>query len=75
MLLITCPWCGPREEPEFSYGGQAHVAIQSTRRPWTTSNGLTTCSSGTTRKAVRRALGAFGRLPALVQRRPRHPDQ
>ncbi|MQX35235.1 sarcosine oxidase subunit delta [Roseospira navarrensis] len=26
MLLIECPWCGPREEPEFSYGGQAHLA-------------------------------------------------
>lgn len=26
MLLIECPWCGPREEPEFHYGGQAHVA-------------------------------------------------
>jgi sarcosine oxidase subunit delta len=26
MLLITCPWCGDREEPEFGYGGQAHVA-------------------------------------------------
>jgi heterotetrameric sarcosine oxidase delta subunit len=26
MLLITCPWCGDRDEPEFSYGGQAHVA-------------------------------------------------
>jgi heterotetrameric sarcosine oxidase delta subunit len=26
MLLIECPWCGPREEPEFAYGGQAHVA-------------------------------------------------
>jgi heterotetrameric sarcosine oxidase delta subunit len=26
MLLIECPWCGPREEPEFGYGGQAHVA-------------------------------------------------
>ena len=25
MLLITCPWCGDRDEPEFSYGGQAHV--------------------------------------------------
>jgi sarcosine oxidase subunit delta len=21
-----CPWCGPREETEFHYGGQAHVA-------------------------------------------------
>ena len=26
MLLITCPYCGERPEPEFAYGGQAHVA-------------------------------------------------
>lgn len=26
MLLITCPWCGPRDETEYHYGGQAHVA-------------------------------------------------
>ena len=26
MLLIECPWCGKREELEFSYGGQAHIA-------------------------------------------------
>ncbi|MBX7547876.1 sarcosine oxidase subunit delta family protein [Streptomyces sp. tea 10] len=25
MLLISCPWCGPRDEAEFHYGGQAHV--------------------------------------------------
>ncbi|MFF3133790.1 sarcosine oxidase subunit alpha family protein [Streptomyces mirabilis] len=25
MLLIPCPWCGPRVEAEFHYGGQAHV--------------------------------------------------
>jgi sarcosine oxidase subunit delta len=25
MLLITCPYCGPRPELEFSYGGEAHV--------------------------------------------------
>jgi sarcosine oxidase subunit delta len=24
MLLIECPWCGPRDEIEFSYGGEAH---------------------------------------------------
>ncbi len=22
MLLIPCPWCGPRAEPEFQYGGE-----------------------------------------------------
>jgi sarcosine oxidase, subunit delta len=26
MLLINCPWCGAREEAEFSYGGEAHIA-------------------------------------------------
>ena len=26
MLLITCPWCGPRDETEFHYGGEAHRA-------------------------------------------------
>ena len=25
MLLISCPWCGPRDETEYHYGGQAHV--------------------------------------------------
>ena len=26
MLLIPCPWCGERDEVEFSYGGQAGIA-------------------------------------------------
>jgi sarcosine oxidase subunit delta len=26
MLLIPCPWCGPREESEFSCGGEAGIA-------------------------------------------------
>ena len=30
MLLLTCPWCGPRDETEFAYGGQAHVAYPTT---------------------------------------------
>jgi heterotetrameric sarcosine oxidase delta subunit len=25
MFLIRCPWCGERDEHEFSYGGEAHV--------------------------------------------------
>ena len=24
-MLIACPECGPRNENEFSYGGEAHV--------------------------------------------------
>lgn len=26
MLLINCPWCGPRDEIEFACGGEAHIA-------------------------------------------------
>jgi heterotetrameric sarcosine oxidase delta subunit len=26
MLWVPCPWCGRRDEVEFRYGGQAHVA-------------------------------------------------
>lgn len=25
MQLIECPYCGPRDEVEYHYGGQAHV--------------------------------------------------
>jgi heterotetrameric sarcosine oxidase delta subunit len=26
MLQIPCPWCGPRDETEFRYGGQAGIS-------------------------------------------------
>jgi len=26
VLLIACPYCGPRDEVEFRYGGEAHIA-------------------------------------------------
>jgi sarcosine oxidase subunit delta len=26
MLLIECPFCGPRDEIEFRCGGQSHIA-------------------------------------------------
>ena len=29
MMLIECPWCGPRNETEYGYGGEAHVAYPS----------------------------------------------
>ena len=25
MILIKCPNCGPRDETEYHYGGEAHV--------------------------------------------------
>jgi heterotetrameric sarcosine oxidase delta subunit len=27
MLSIACPWCGARDETEFSCGGEAHIAL------------------------------------------------
>ena len=26
MLLITCPHCGPRDQVEFAYGGDASIS-------------------------------------------------
>ena len=26
MLLIPCPYCGERDEHEFKFGGEAHIA-------------------------------------------------
>lgn len=25
MLQITCPWCGPRDQSEFAYAGEADI--------------------------------------------------
>ncbi|MBS0373113.1 MAG: sarcosine oxidase subunit delta [Proteobacteria bacterium] len=40
MLIIDCPYCGPRPELEFAHGGQAHIArpadpSQTTDDEWT----------------------------------------
>lgn len=26
MFIIECPYCGPRDQSEFTYGGQAHIS-------------------------------------------------
>ncbi len=26
MLRIPCPWCGERDQTEFQFGGQSHIA-------------------------------------------------
>ena len=33
MLLIPCPWCGPRAQIEFSYGGAANAKRPATDAP------------------------------------------
>jgi heterotetrameric sarcosine oxidase delta subunit len=36
MLLIPCPWCGPRNQLEFTYGGDATVKRPSPAAPMAT---------------------------------------
>ncbi len=59
MLLIDCPYCGERPEPEFVYGGQAHIA----RPPQPADtlarrSGPTTSTGATTRAACTPSAGA-----------------
>ena len=38
MLRIPCPWCGPRDETEFAFGGEAHLdrpPLGSSDEEWT----------------------------------------
>jgi heterotetrameric sarcosine oxidase delta subunit len=38
MLRINCPYCGPRDESEFAFGGEAHVdrpPFEATDAEWT----------------------------------------
>ena len=75
MQFISCPWCGDREEVEYHYGGQAHVAYPSDptalRRP---AVGGVPVRPGQHPRHLPRALVPLRRLPALVQRGPRHRD-
>jgi sarcosine oxidase subunit delta len=37
MMQLVCPWCGPRDEPEFVCGGTAHIqrpALDASDRGW-----------------------------------------
>jgi heterotetrameric sarcosine oxidase delta subunit len=37
MMLIPCPWCGPRSQIEFSYGGDATLkrpAVEASQAAW-----------------------------------------
>jgi heterotetrameric sarcosine oxidase delta subunit len=36
MLLIPCPWCGPRNQLEFTYGGDATATRPSPDAPMET---------------------------------------
>ncbi len=77
MLLISCPWCGPRDEAEFHYGGQAHVPYPEdppaalTDEEWARYLFFRDNPQG----PVRRTLEPHGRLPQVVQRPAQHGDE
>ena len=73
MLLIACPNCGPRDETEFHYGGQAHVAYPENPDALTRPGmGRVPVLPRQHQGRLRRALGAQHRLPPVVQHAPRH---
>ena len=73
MQLIECPWCGPREEVEFHYGGQAHVTYP--EEPAALSDeqwAHFVFFRDNTKGAFAERWSHSARLPPLVQRDPRH---
>ena len=73
MQLIECPWCGPREETEFHYGGEAHVPYpEDPRSPDRRAVGALRVLPREPERSFRGTVEPQRRLPALVQRRTRH---
>ena len=64
MLLINCPYCGERPEPEFVYGGQAHIARP--QNPAAVPLGPLRVSGSAVRRRVEFPLGAFTRGDPLA---------
>ena len=75
MLLIHCPWCGPRDETEFRCGGEAHIARPADPDALTDARmGRLPLHAQEPARACISSDGCTRRLPALVQRRARHGD-
>ena len=72
LQLIECPWCGPREEVEFHYGGQAHVSYPEDPAALSDEEWARYLFVRDNTRAPSRSGGATRRLPPLVQRDPRH---
>ena len=73
MLLIPCPWCGPRSQIEFTYGGDATVKRPATVNERRRSRVVRVrVSARQPVRPARRTVAAQRRLPALVQGPPRH---
>ena len=75
MLLIPCPYCGPRAEIEFRCGGEAHVARPDPATASDEDRAEYLYYRGEPEGAASRALVPPARLRPLVQRRARHGER
>ena len=75
MLLVPCPYCGPRPEVEFRCGGEAHVAAARSGRRQRRGSGALPLLPHEPEGPAPRALVPPPRLRPLVQRDPRHRDR
>ena len=74
MMLIPCPWCGPRNQIEFTYGGDATLRRPAPDAPeaaWVDYVYLRDNPRG----PHRRVVVARRRLPQLVQGRARYASR
>ena len=75
MLLVRCPWCGPRDEIEFRYGGQARADVSDGSRGAVGRGvGRLPLHARQPERAVPGTLVPLGGMPAMVQRRAGHGD-
>ena len=75
MLLIECPWCGPRDKPNFPAAAR-RTSSRPARHRYADRRAVGRLPVHAQEPARRasRAMGAHVRLPALVQRGARHRD-
>ena len=57
MLLIECPFCGKRDETEFSYAGEAHIARPLETEQLSDAEWADSCSCVKTRKVCTASNG------------------
>ena len=57
MMLIECPNCGPRDETEYHYGGQAHVPYPEDPHALSDEEWAGTCSTARTPRAPSPSAG------------------
>ena len=74
MLLIECPWCGPRAESEFSCGGEADIVRPVNNENMTDREWGEYVFMRENKRGLHKEQWLHAGLPPLVQGHPRHGD-